>query len=64
MLADEPTGNLDAQNGLEVMRILRELNEQEGVTIVMVTHDKELAASADTTIRLVEGRVQKSRNAA
>ncbi|HRF02914.1 MAG TPA: ABC transporter ATP-binding protein [Pirellulaceae bacterium] len=64
LLADEPTGNLDAQNGLEVMRILRELNEQEGVTIVMVTHDKELAASADTTIRLVEGRVQKSRNAA
>ncbi len=64
LLADEPTGNLDSRNGQEILRILRDLNERERVTIVMVTHDNEIAAQADTTIRLVEGRVQKNRNAA
>ena len=62
LLADEPTGNLDARNGTDIMRILRELNETEKLTILMVTHDTEIAAQADSTIRLVEGRVHKSRN--
>lgn len=64
LLADEPTGNLDAKNGKEILGILRELNRVEGVTILMVTHDAEIASQADSTIRLVEGRVQKNRNAA
>jgi lipoprotein-releasing system ATP-binding protein len=58
LLADEPTGNLDRQNGQEIMRILRTLNRRENVTIVMVTHDTSLADQADRIVRLAEGRVQ------
>jgi lipoprotein-releasing system ATP-binding protein len=60
LLADEPTGNLDRKNGEEILKILRTLNQQENVTIVMVTHDHGLAKSADRIVRLVEGRVQKN----
>jgi len=59
LLADEPTGNLDRKNGEEILNILRRLNEQEDLTIVMVTHDQAIADAADRTVRLVEGRVQK-----
>ena len=58
LLADEPTGNLDRQNGEEVMQILRTLNAEQNLTIVMVTHDAGIAAQADRTVRLFEGRVQ------
>ena len=64
LLADEPTGNLDSQTGKDIMDLLQRLNHDEGVTIVMVTHDNEIAAQADSVVRLVEGRVQKSRNQA
>ncbi len=56
LLADEPTGNLDSVHGEEVMRILREINE-EGTTIVMVTHTPEHAAHASRVIHLLDGRV-------
>ena len=58
LLADEPTGNLDRQNGLEILEILRTLNREENLTIVMVTHDLAIADQADCTVRLVEGRVK------
>jgi lipoprotein-releasing system ATP-binding protein len=58
LLADEPTGNLDRKTGEEIMRILRSLNEDQNLTIVMVTHDPAIAAQADRTVRLVEGRVK------
>jgi len=58
LLADEPTGNLDRKNGEEVMEILRTLNAEQNLTIVMVTHDAGIAAQADRTVRLFEGRVQ------
>jgi len=58
LLADEPTGNLDRQNGQEIMEILRTLNADQNLTIVMVTHDLSIARQADRTVRLVEGRVQ------
>ncbi|MFW6170772.1 MAG: ABC transporter ATP-binding protein [Planctomycetota bacterium] len=58
LLADEPTGNLDRQNGAEILEILRTLNREENLTIVMVTHDPVIAEQADCSVRLVEGRVK------
>ena len=57
LLADEPTGNLDAENGAEVMETLHRLREQENLTLLMVTHDNELANKADNVIHLVNGVV-------
>ncbi|HEX3279138.1 MAG TPA: ABC transporter ATP-binding protein [Thermoleophilaceae bacterium] len=57
ILADEPTGNLDTKSGREVLRVLRELNEEEGHTIVMVTHDAAAAATADRVIFLRDGKL-------
>jgi lipoprotein-releasing system ATP-binding protein len=58
LLADEPTGNLDRDNGREILEILGSLNRREKLTIVMVTHDQAIAALADRTVRLVNGRVE------
>jgi lipoprotein-releasing system ATP-binding protein len=58
LLADEPTGNLDAANGQHVMRLLRDLNQQEGLTIVMVTHNLDLVHDTDRVVRLFDGRVE------
>ena len=58
LLADEPTGNLDKVTGEEIIAILRRLNKEQKLTIVMVTHDAQIAAQADRTVALVEGRVQ------
>jgi ABC-type lipoprotein export system ATPase subunit len=57
LLADEPTGNLDRENGMRVLEILLELCREEQVTVVMVTHDEQLAKSADAIVRLVDGRI-------
>ena len=57
VLADEPTGNLDSRSSREVLRVLRELNEEEGHTIVMVTHDAAAAATADRVIFLRDGKL-------
>ena len=57
LLADEPTGNLDAENGAEVMETLHRLREQENLTLLMVTHDSELANKADHVINLTNGVV-------
>jgi putative ABC transport system ATP-binding protein len=56
ILADEPTGNLDSKMGAEVMDILHRLNEQDGRTIVMVTHNEEQAKRTNRTIRFFDGR--------
>jgi lipoprotein-releasing system ATP-binding protein len=58
LLADEPTGNLDQKTGQEIMDILRSLNRQENLTIVMVSHDQAIAQRADRVVRLIDGRVQ------
>jgi len=57
LLADEPTGTSTGKTGEEILRILRSLNAEQNLTIVMVTHDPAIAAQADRTVRLVEGRV-------
>jgi putative ABC transport system ATP-binding protein len=56
LLADEPTGNLDSHKGAEIMDILRDLNELEKATIVMVTHNRRLADQCHRIIRLFDGR--------
>ena len=60
LMADEPTGNLDRSTGEQIMQTLCELNRREKLTIVMVTHDPWIAAQADRTVKLLEGRIQKS----
>ena len=52
------TGNLDAGTGGEIIRLLRDLNQQEGLTIIMVTHNMELVAETDRVVRLAQGRVE------
>jgi lipoprotein-releasing system ATP-binding protein len=59
LLADEPTGNLDQQTGQEILTLLKKLNEEQGLSIVMVTHDQAIARQAHRIVRLVEGRVQE-----
>jgi putative ABC transport system ATP-binding protein len=59
LLADEPTGNLDQAAGSSVMDLLQDVNEQTGVTILLVTHDPKFAARADRVIRLVDGRIDQ-----
>jgi putative ABC transport system ATP-binding protein len=63
ILADEPTGNLDTRSGLEVLAIFKRLNRQGG-TIVLVTHDKEVAEHADRIIVLEDGSVAEDRRVA
>ncbi|MFA5092852.1 MAG: ABC transporter ATP-binding protein [Candidatus Omnitrophota bacterium] len=55
LLCDEPTGNLDSENGKNILRLLIDLNRNERMTIVMVTHDKDIASGASRTISLKDG---------
>jgi putative ABC transport system ATP-binding protein len=57
LMADEPTGNLDSANGQHVLELLVQLNREENTTLVLVTHDRELAEFADRVITLRDGRV-------
>src|SRR5690606_1476599 len=54
LLADEPTGNLDAGTGREVLELLRDLNRERGLTMILVTHDLTIAGQADRVVRLTE----------
>ncbi len=57
LLADEPTGNLDTARSREIMELLTRLNAERGITVVMVTHEQEMAAYAHRIIRFVDGRI-------
>jgi len=57
LLADEPTGNLDTGTGAEIMALLRKLNQEQDLTLLVVTHDAEVAAFADRVVKLRDGRV-------
>jgi len=57
LLADEPTGNLDSENGRHVLELLIRLNQEEGTTLVLVTHDQMLASHAERRILLRDGRI-------
>jgi putative ABC transport system ATP-binding protein len=56
-MADEPTGNLDSVNGARVLDLLISLNQREGTTLVLVTHDRALASRADRIVTLSDGQV-------
>ena len=62
LLADEPTGALDTASGLQVMEIFKELNEKEGMTIVMITHEKEIADHAKRQMVIRDGRLLQGRD--
>jgi len=58
LLADEPTGNLDTERSLEIMRLLEQFNDESGITILMVTHEPDMAAFARTTVKFRDGLVE------
>jgi putative ABC transport system ATP-binding protein len=57
LLADEPTGNLDQKVGREIIALFSRLNEQEGVTLVLVTHDREIAQNARRQVEIIDGTI-------
>jgi putative ABC transport system ATP-binding protein len=61
LLADEPTGNLDTQSSREIMAILDRLNKEQGITIILVTHEPDIAASAEREIVIKDGQVLTDR---
>ena len=60
LLADEPTGNLDSIKSIEIMNLLKRLNEEEKITIIMVTHEEEMASFASRTIYFRDGHIEDS----
>ena len=63
LLADEPTGNLDSQSSEEIMTILKSLNEDAGLTVILVTHERDIARQAKRVISMLDGRVTTDRPA-
>ncbi len=59
VLADEPTGNLDTRRSVEIMKLLQGLNRETGLTIVMVTHERDMADFANRLIWMVDGRIER-----
>jgi putative ABC transport system ATP-binding protein len=57
LLLDEPTGNIDSRTAGEIMRLIKKLNEEKGVTIIMVTHDQHLAREAKRTVQMFDGAI-------
>jgi ABC-type lipoprotein export system ATPase subunit len=64
ILADEPTGNLDSETSRQVMEFFSQLNREEGITLVLVTHEADIAAYAQRRIRFQDGRVVEDRTQA
>ncbi len=64
ILADEPTGNLDSRSGREVMAILQQLNREQGITVVLVTHDPQIARYTSRILHLYDGRVESEERVA
>jgi putative ABC transport system ATP-binding protein len=63
LLADEPTGNLDSKTGKEIMSIFKKLNEEKNITVILVTHDSNVAHIAHRRIHLLDGQIVKEEHA-
>lgn len=61
LLADEPTGNVDSKTSREIMQLLTSLNSDQGITIIMVTHEPDMAKYADRLIRFIDGKIETDR---
>lgn len=59
VLADEPTGNLDRKNGAEIIRLLKESNQNQKQTLLLITHDESIALQADRMISIEDGRITR-----
>ena len=59
LLADEPTGNLDSERSVEIMQLLTRLNAEQGITVLMVTHEPDMAAFARTVVHFRDGLVER-----
>lgn len=59
ILADEPTGNLDTKSGDEIMKLLKQLNEEDGITVLIVTHEPDIAAKTKRKIQIIDGSLVK-----
>ena len=59
LLMDEPTGNIDSKTAKEIMRLVKRLNEEKGVTIIMITHDQQLASQAKRIVKMLDGTIIK-----
>ena len=59
LLADEPTGNLDSRTSVEIMEILQRLNRETGLTVLLITHERDIAEYAERVIAFRDGRVVK-----
>jgi len=59
LLADEPTGNLDSERSIEIMQLLTRLNAEKNITVLMVTHEPDMAAFARTVVHFKDGLVER-----
>ena len=57
LMADEPTGALDSKTGAQVLSLMREMNRDQGTTVILITHDNGIAAQADRTVRVMDGKI-------
>ncbi|HBN18177.1 MAG TPA: macrolide ABC transporter ATP-binding protein, partial [Akkermansia sp.] len=57
LLADEPTGNLDSTTSKEVLHMFKDLNRQQGITVILVTHDPKIAAFTDRAVNMADGLI-------
>jgi putative ABC transport system ATP-binding protein len=57
LLADEPTGNLDSSNAARIIDLLLQIHRQQNMTIIIVTHDLDIAARTDRTVRMLDGQI-------
>jgi putative ABC transport system ATP-binding protein len=64
LLCDEPTGNLDSKTGQDVIEFFRELNEQDGLTLLIVTHEERLSTFADRVIHIKDGVIESDERSA